>query len=502
MRIHVGYIPSSHRHRHTLKNVPALSLAAVLAMSFVLPLAYVHAVPNTFQTCDVFVGVGGGEINWFRPNTCPGVPSSVTFQGTLQATGFSDTYMTGMSFDVNGGCLTIGQPCLYATTFNANTIAVFDVTGAYLGSCGAVGHADPTLNSDIESAIVVPGYSTGPSIFFGQADGDRNVLQYPLPCNSSSTPTASFAPCTAGSCAGTERGTDWVDMTTNLCDLHYTSENLGILDYNVCTNTQGTALTTSLPGSNAYAHKALSDGSVIVADTNAAVHVSSTGTVINSCAQSAGTELFSMDILPDQQSFAIADLSGAGTSVDYMTVAHCDAGQSTPDFGFVGLPATQTGCGACIIGGVAIFGEFTPQPTLTTSLNPSTITVGGSTFDTATLTNLNSPTGTISFFVTSTNSCPSGNATPVGSPVAVSGNGAYDSASQTFPTAGTYYWYAVYSGDTNNKALTSGCEPLTVGGSTNGVPEFGAPTVLMAAIGLLGVAIMSRKVRVQPAIQA
>jgi len=486
-----------------LKNVAALSIAAVLAMSFVMPLAYVHAIPNTFQTCDIFVGVGGGEINWFRPNTCPGVPSAVTFQGTLQATGFSDTYITGMSFDVNGGCLTIGQPCLYATTFNANTIAVFDVTGAFLGSCGPVGGADPTGVSDIESAIVVPGYSSGPSIFFGQADGDHHVLQYPLPCNSSSTLTASFAPCTSGSCAGTERGTDWVDMTTNLCDLQYTSESTGILDFNVCTNTQGTALTTTLPGSNAYAHKELSDGSVIVADSNAAVHVSSTGTVINSCDYSgSGSELFSMDILPDQKAFAIANLGGQPSSVDYMTVAHCDGGQAAPDFSFVGLPTTQTGCGACTIAGVAIFGEFTPQPTLTTALQPSTISAGGSTFDTATLTNLNSPTGTISFYVSSTNSCPSDGASLVGSPVTVSGNGAYNSASPTFSTTGTYYWYAVYSGDSNNKALTSACEPLTVGGSSNGVPEFGAPTVLMAAIGLLGVAMLSRKFRVQPAIHA
>jgi hypothetical protein len=500
MRIHVGHILLNPQWCRTLKNVAALSIAAVLAMSFVLPLAHVQAIPNTFQTCDIFVGVGGGQINWFRPNTCPGVPSSVTLQATLQATGFSDTYIAGMSFDVNGGCATIGQPCLYATTFGANTIAVFDVTGAYIGTCGALGGADPRGISDIESAIVVPGFSTGPSIFFGQADGDRNVLQYPLPCNSSSTPIAMFAPCTSGSCAGTGRGTDFVDMTTNLCDLHYTSESTGILDFNVCTNTQGTALTTSLPGSAAYAHKSLSDGSVIVADSGAAVHVSNTGTVINSCDQTGGGALFSMDILPDQKSFAMANLAGAGTLVDYLTVAHCDAGQTTADFSFVGLPTTQTGCGACLIAGVAIFGEFTPQPTLTTSLSPTSISIGGSASDQATLSNLNSPSGTITFHVSNVNQCPS-NSTSVGSPVTVSGNGVYDSISKTFTTAGTYYWYAAYSGDDDNRPLVSACEPLTVGRITV-VPEFGAPVVLLAAIGMLGVALMSRRFRVQPAIQA
>ena len=300
----------------------------------------------------------------------------MTFEGTLQATGSwvsGDTYVTGMTFDVSGGCQTTGAPCLYATTFNANTIAVFNNAGGYIGTCGAAGAADPTANSDIESAIAVPGFTGtgGASIFFGQADGDRNILQYPLPCTSTSTLTASFAACTSGTCAGTERGTDWVDMSSNLCDIHYTSENTGILDYNVCTNTQGTALTTTMPGSNAYAHKDLADGSVVVADTSFVTHVSNTGALINTCDSSrdSGT-LFSMDILPDQSAFAVANLAGAGPSsfVDYMTVAHCDAGQSTPDFTFTGLPATQTGCGGCIVGGVAIFGEFTASnPTTTTT---------------------------------------------------------------------------------------------------------------------------------------
>jgi len=485
--------------KNTARNLLSIALATTLALAFVGPFAPAHAV-NTFQTCDIFTGVGGGQINWFRPNVCPGVPSSVTLQATLQATGFTDTYVTGMTFDTNGGCQTIGDPCLYATTFSANTIAVFDVTGAYLGTCGAAGGADPTGNSDIESAIAVPGFSTGPSIFFGQADGNRNVLQYPMPCNSSSTPTATFAPCTSGSCAGTERGTDWVDMTSNLCDLQYTSENTGVLDYNVCTNTQGTALTTALPGSFAYAHKSLSDGSVVVADTSFVTHVDNTGAVINTCDQSGVTsQLFSMDILPDQKAFAVANLGG-DNSVDYMTVAHCDAGQTTPDFSFIGLPPTQTGTSG-LIGGVAIFGEFTPQPTLTTTLSQTTITTGSSVSDSATLANLNSPTGSITFWVSNTANCPTEGATQVGSAVTVSGNGAYGSISQTFNTAGTYFWYAHYSGDTNNKALTSACEPLTVGGSV-GVPEFGSPAMLAAAIGLLGAVILTRKHRASPTIQA
>jgi hypothetical protein len=141
-------------------------------------------------------------------------------------------------------------------------------------------------------------------------------------------------------------------------------------------------------------------------------------------------------------------------------------------------------------------------PSLTTTLSQTSIAAGGSVTDTATLANLNSPTGTITFFFSSTNTCPNAGATQVGAPVTVTGNGAYTSSSHTFNTAGTFYWYAVYSGDANNHALTSACEPLTVRGGGVGVPEFGSPAMLIAAIGLLGVAILARKHRMSLMTQA
>src|SRR5204863_5126057 len=51
-------------------------------------------------------------------------------------------------------------------------------------------------------------------------------------------------------------------------------------------------------------------------------------------------------------------------------------------------------------------------------------------------------------------------------PVDVTGNGDYSTPSGASPTlAGTYYWVATYSGDQNNKAISSGCEdePVVIG---------------------------------------
>src|SRR5439155_11885649 len=51
-------------------------------------------------------------------------------------------------------------------------------------------------------------------------------------------------------------------------------------------------------------------------------------------------------------------------------------------------------------------------------------------------------------------------------PVNVTGNASYVTTNGASPTlAGTYYWVATYSGDQNNKAISSGCEdePVVIG---------------------------------------
>ena len=61
------------------------------------------------------------------------------------------------------------------------------------------------------------------------------------------------------------------------------------------------------------------------------------------------------------------------------------------------------------------------------------------------------------------NSACTGTATLVGSAVTVTNGVVPNSASQTFSTAGSYGWEAIYTGDSNNAGATSPCEQLTVG---------------------------------------
>ena len=98
------------------------------------------------------------------------------------------------------------------------------------------------------------------------------------------------------------------------------------------------------------------------------------------------------------------------------------------------------------------------SPTLTTTANPATVTLGTTAVtltDSATLTGGFSPAGTITFTLLH-----NGGTTPVDTEtVTVAGNGTYNTPTGfTLPTSGTvtgtYQWDATYSGDTNNSAVS------------------------------------------------
>jgi len=101
------------------------------------------------------------------------------------------------------------------------------------------------------------------------------------------------------------------------------------------------------------------------------------------------------------------------------------------------------------------------SPSITTALSSTTITVGGSATDSAVIAGGYNPTSSVTYEFFTGTSC-SGTATTVGVPVTISNGIIPNSGAQTFNRAGSYSWNAVYSGDANNNANTSPCEPLTV----------------------------------------
>jgi uncharacterized repeat protein (TIGR01451 family) len=104
------------------------------------------------------------------------------------------------------------------------------------------------------------------------------------------------------------------------------------------------------------------------------------------------------------------------------------------------------------------------QPSIATQLSSSSITIGGSVNDTATLTGATSNAGgTVAYTVYSDSSCDTQYAQA--GTVNVTSGSVPNSNSITFNAPGTYYWQAVYSGDSNNSGATSPCtsEQLVVG---------------------------------------
>jgi len=101
-------------------------------------------------------------------------------------------------------------------------------------------------------------------------------------------------------------------------------------------------------------------------------------------------------------------------------------------------------------------------PTINTLLSSPSITVGKSVTDSATLAGATSNAGgTVTYEYFSGGIC-AGTPTTVGSPATVTNALVPNSTLHQFNSAGSYSWKGVYSGDVNNTAATSGCEPLTV----------------------------------------
>ena len=117
----------------------------------------------------------------------------------------------------------------------------------------------------------------------------------------------------------------------------------------------------------------------------------------------------------------------------------------------------------------------TSTPAITTNAMPTSGTVGATTLnDSAILSGGDGPTGTITFTLTAPNGSTAATET-----VSVNGDNTYSTPTGVLATqVGTYYWVAVYSGDTDNKGVASGAkaEPVVIGTSTPSIRTNAVPT--------------------------
>ena len=108
-----------------------------------------------------------------------------------------------------------------------------------------------------------------------------------------------------------------------------------------------------------------------------------------------------------------------------------------------------------------LFKPLTFSPTLNTSQQPASATVGTVFADQATVGGGDNPTGTVTFNLYSN---PSGTGTPLFTDTETLVSGTATSKGFTVTASGTDYWVVTYNGDSSNTAITSGTasEPVTV----------------------------------------
>jgi uncharacterized repeat protein (TIGR01451 family) len=189
--------------------------------------------------------------------------------------------------------------------------------------------------------------------------------------------------------------------------------------------------------------------------------ISDVATLSGATADAGGTITFSLygpsdtpDCSGDPVYTNTVDVSGNG---DY------NSGDFTPDTAgsyywiasYSGDVNNEPSTGSC--GDDGETSDVGKQPT-SISTDATSGSLGDAIHDVATLSDGQSPTGTITFNLYGPSATPDCSGDPVFTDtVDVDGNGDYQSADFTPTAAGTYYWIASYSGDVNNEPSTGSC---------------------------------------------
>ncbi len=280
----------------------------------------------SFQAGDVFAAVGNGKVQHWRTGT-----------GHLDT--YSDGqggYTTGMAFDSTGN--------LYMTNFTVGNVSKFNNNGNYTGTW-----ATNDSGSSNESIL----FDKSGNTYIGQAAGTKDIIK-----------RAADGSFLASYDVATEsRGSDWIDLAADQSTMYYTSEGRNIYRYDVSTGTQLSNFATLAGNGTAFALRLLSDGGLIVADSNDIKRLDSTGTVTQTYDVTGNNSWFSLNLDGDGTSFWSGNIS-TGKFFQF------DIASGTMLNSFV------TGTGTMY--GVAVYGEITQGGDNTTDVpEPATLFLFG-----------------------------------------------------------------------------------------------------------------------------
>jgi type II secretory pathway pseudopilin PulG len=220
------------------------------------------------------------------------------------------------------------------------------------------------------------------------------------------------------------------------------------------------ASVAAVPGSSVYATANSSDSTI----PSASNQILDTATDTNPCANPLPDQCKPVQVVtgPDHRSYEIdtyihATTANGGDTVASITVVVRNASISTKPI-LARSASTVASVNVANVNGKSIVQlSFSAPKADITGTQVATASIS------ATLSNTNAATGQINFYVlpapaTPSSPCATGNPWQSLGSANVTGDGTYHPASPyTPPTAGTYYWYASYTGDSQNKKASSVC---------------------------------------------
>jgi N-acetylmuramoyl-L-alanine amidase len=288
----------------------------IVIIGIALPVSGWCQTPRTaFAFGDVFVSVSNGQVQW---RDSKGILIS-----TL-TTSSRGVFTTGMAFDDASN--------LFVTNFNANTVSKIDRNGNALGLFSSPSSPE-SIARNIFGELYI-GHAGSPNITLHASNGGilKNLTV-----------------------AVEDRGADWIDLASDQCTMYYTSEGKEVKRFDVCSGTQLSDFTSTLPGRAAYALRVLADantpgdprrGGLLVADTEQIVRLDKVGNVVRTYDVSGQDCWFALNLDPDGSSFWSADFC-TGTVVKFAI-----------ETGAV-LLTFNAGTGSNTVFGLAVLGELT-----------------------------------------------------------------------------------------------------------------------------------------------
>ncbi len=426
--------PDSHTRSRfkILHRGVAAFMASLIGISTIAVLGAGTAQADTTltQSGHVFASVGNGQVNVYDATSGN--------QITTLDDGTGDPFTAGSAFDANKN--------FYVADDFSGAISEYDPNGNLL-SLFASGLSNPLSPVFDSSGNLYVGQQTTPYVAEFAPDGTRLPDIGPM---------------------NTELyGVDWIDLASDECTLYYTTEGTDIMRYNKCTNTQLSNFNT-VPfdaSQSAFQLRILPDGSVLVADSNAVLHLDANGNLIKtySCSSlpGCGDQLFALSLDPDGTSFWTGDAVSGGLWRIDMATGNILQTINTDSGAFFGLSVADQITVATSAGGSG------PTETPTTlSVNPAT-----GDYNVAT---------TVSGVLTNTNTT----APIAGEPVTFSLNGVETCTATTDSTGlascsvtpgeseGTYPLTATFAGDTTQNP------PLLASNGTNNFVVTPDPTAI------------------------